>query len=140
MRFGHHDQSGHRGCEFRQSGVAQTLFGHGRAALYIAPGFGIIDGIMKPEGEFNGARLLCQVSGLVEFREAFGDVLLGVVVALRFGISLRQRFIPMPTVAASADALPEVHPSLLIRPVHKFATMKTMRPNWRKVVERMMMA
>src|SRR5688572_19079622 len=62
--------------------------------LLVIGGFGIIDSVVKPQCEFDGDRISRQMTRLIEFGQALGDVLLVMVMALRFAVSGGQLFIP----------------------------------------------
>ena len=66
-----------------------------------------------------GVRLFSEsVSAFAGIRS---NVLLIVIMALRLGISVRQSFIPAGRSFDCSGRLPERHPSISTRPVHRLA-------------------
>jgi len=74
---------------------------------------------VKPDGCFDELGLANQMARGIEFSEAFGDVLLIVIVPVRFGIGGTQAFIPRKRIALRVQRMPKLFPSFWTWPTHK---------------------
>jgi hypothetical protein len=50
----------------------------------------VVDGIVKPQGNANLARMRCQMPNLAEEAQALGKMLLGVIVTLVLAVCAKQ--------------------------------------------------
>ena len=78
---------GRRGRHARRDQRAVRPFG---ASFLVAGALDVIDGIVEPQRHLDLLGTLCQIAHLLEQRQAFLEVLLRVVVTLRFGIAGEQ--------------------------------------------------
>ena len=60
------------------------------AAQFVVFGFDVVDGIVKPQRNCHFAGALGLLPDCIQVRQAFGQMLLGVIVALRLGIGGQQ--------------------------------------------------
>ncbi len=77
----------------------QTLLRQLGALLFVVRSFRIVNGIVKPDCEFHGFGLRGEMAGGIELSQAFGDVLLVVIMPLRFGVGSREAFVPGRRIA-----------------------------------------
>jgi len=66
--------------------VGEALPGESGALFLIIARLGKIHGVVKPQREFHRLRLPGQMPRLVKFRQALGEMLLGMIMTLRFGM------------------------------------------------------
>jgi len=93
--FGREDQHANGLPEsFRDAGFSEAMLRQLGALLFVVRSFRIVNGIMKPDRDFDGIGLTREVAGGIELSEALGNVLLVVIVSLRFGVGGREAFVP----------------------------------------------
>src|SRR4030095_295885 len=105
-------------------GIVEATCRQFRAPFLIVARSWIIHGVMKPERELHRRGLLREMPRLVEFSEALRNVLLIVIVPMRFRVSRYQPCIPHRRIAPSADTLPAGDPSILTWQLHALAFRK----------------
>ena len=57
------------------AGPAQAIGGERGAQGFVVAALRIVDGVVVPQGQFDGAGMACLVAQLVESGEAFGQML-----------------------------------------------------------------
>ena len=77
----------------RQRRRIQTGTRPAGAVLLIIPGAHVIDGIMKPDGQFHLGRTLAQMADLIKAGKTFTDMLQGVIVPVRLRIAVQNALI-----------------------------------------------
>ena len=77
----------------RDFGFGETALRQFGALLFVVRGLRIVDHIVKPDCDFDRIRLRREMAGGIEFSQAFGNVLLVVVIPLRFGVGGCESFV-----------------------------------------------
>jgi hypothetical protein len=90
VRLCRQDESSDRFTQIRSSaGLHDSLLAQVRAALLVIGGMGVVNGIMKPDGQLHSYGVFGQLACRIEFDEALAKVPEVVVVPLRLGNSAR---------------------------------------------------
>ena len=119
MRLGGEDQRADlRGELAGNSRVGEGAGGEGGAFGFVTGRTGIVDGVVKPEGGFDGEGLNGEGARGVELRETFVEVAPVVVEAVGLSVGGGEQAKGGRRIAARAEGVSEISPTLRRRVIH----------------------
>src|ERR1044071_1440252 len=100
--------------------LGKTLSGQGGASFFVVGSLRIVNGIMKPDRQFNRERLSSEMASSVELAEALGQMNQVMIVPMRFGVVGAQLVEPGLRIAGHTELAPQSIPSFSTGEIHTF--------------------